>query len=195
MSESIMNVSEPSDTCVPCADNRRVVLESFYIIYAKKLGRRLRGAFPKEIRSIEDAEDAVQTTFLSMLQTRYFPNDANLGTLIFWAWKVGSNVVRQKKRASHALKRTGGFEYQIPSPQYRGLEIRIRTYSEILRGAMKRLPPRQQVLIEMDIIRGFPREEIQRLMGIGDTYFLVLRSTAKRRLKEAILVELERIRS
>jgi RNA polymerase sigma factor (sigma-70 family) len=198
MSSNAKSTSQPEPYWTTAEDNhRRAILTAFYTSYAKALGRRLRGAFPQLVRSPEDAEDAVQTTFLNMWKTQHFP-PGDRENLAAWAWKIGKNVVLQWDRAGHALKRTPAADYayddfpvDFVEESESGDEIPLWAYPDLLKGALERLTPRQRELVEMEL-EGRSSYEIQRHMGLLSPSYRVLRSNAMRCLREAILLELER---
>ncbi len=140
-----------------------------YRTYAERILRKVHGI----TRNHEDAEDAVQETFLSaFLHIQTFDGRSAFST---WLTRIGINsafMLLRKKRNSHEAAQAKDSESEssweatdsAPDPEQQYAEQERLT---LLRGAIARLRPSIRRAVEIHTLHGRSVEEMASEMGIS----------------------------
>jgi len=111
----------------------------------------------------DDAEDAVQETFLRALRSLgRFRGDASSWT---WLYRIGVNVCLEWKRARRAAPEEEGMRAaESPTPS---LEREALAHVAALE-ALRTLPPRQRAVVVLKRLEGWSVAEIAAAMGFSE---------------------------
>ena len=123
------------------------------------------------LRQIEEVDDAVQDTFLRVLERIHLYNPRR--PFAPWIYQVARNVARNRWRTNHrAKRRSDDVELaKVPvaddtdSPDNRTEISELRRYVE---KAIEELPERQRVAVRLHDIEGFKAQEIAEFLGVSD---------------------------
>jgi RNA polymerase sigma factor (sigma-70 family) len=148
---------------------------------------RLITALKKRGVGTYDADDIVQDTLaaaIAQLRDRRFEGRSTLGS---WVWSIFSNrfhdflrgAIRRDRRAV-ALDR---FEQRgLPAPRV-GDDEDLRL---LVRAAMQSLPPRERLVLLLNVQGGRPAREIAQLLKLGVKVTEALLTSAKRRFRAGL---------
>jgi RNA polymerase sigma-70 factor (ECF subfamily) len=134
----------------------RAALERLLVPYERPLFALCRGI----LGHAEDAEDAVQETFLRAL--RALPAFRGEAAVRSWLYRIAVNVCLDRKRSHHATEpwddeQTSGASH--PSPE------RIALHHLRLTEALGALQPRQRVVLLLKELEGWSAAEIAQTVG------------------------------
>lgn len=162
---------------------RRGDAEAFRRLF-ERYAPRLQRALMRQVRSVEDANELVQQTFLQLHRAR---NDFREGTRLRpWLFTICMNLKREhfrrKARRPEAPLDTEGRDDPV-QPAYDPLRTeRCRQ----VREAMSGLPDAQREVIELHWFEGMPFAEVAAVVGASVTAVKVRAHRGYERLRAAL---------
>lgn len=172
--------TEVADSCVVDFDDPSAALEQLHTAYSS----RLFAYALSMLRNREDAEDAVQTTFMNVYNAivdgRVPRQEAS------WLFRITRNVCLNRIR-THQRKPSGSLE-GIEVPASHGVEEQLdqHLHAVALRSAIERLPEQQRKAIVLRELQGASYAEIADALATtqGAVESLIFR--ARRQLASSI---------
>jgi RNA polymerase sigma-70 factor (ECF subfamily) len=136
------------------------------------------------LRNGADAEDAVQETFLRVLQNlhRYRPE----APFEHWVFTIGANVMRAQGRRRRPELPPGLSPPAPPSPQ-EALERR-EDLGKVIR-AIAALDPDYRAPLVLRLRHGFEQDQIARLLGLSVEHVRVRLHRAVRQIRDLVRSE------
>jgi RNA polymerase sigma-70 factor (ECF subfamily) len=112
----------------------------------------------------EDASDATQDAFVRAFKgLARFKHESALAT---WLYRVGVNTclnrVAVRRPATEPLDAAGQVDARAADPF---AEVARRETSRTVRGAIRKLPPKQRAALVLRVYHDLPHEEIARILG------------------------------
>ena len=153
------------------------VVARLYEAHADDLTRFCRG----QLRSTQEAEDAVQTTFVhavQALQRGVVPECESA-----WLYTIARNVCHDQRRASgQRLRHTSNVElHAIPAPEEPDSDL-----AEELSEALAQLPVRQRRAFVLREWRGLSSNEVATRLGLRNAETYALLTRARRSMAAAL---------
>nr|WP_319398460.1 RNA polymerase sigma factor [uncultured Carboxylicivirga sp.] len=153
------------------------------------------------VNQLEDAEDIAQEVFVEVYKSiSSYREEASLST---WLYRLSVNksldYLRQKKRKKRgygvlsSMDNTELSNLSIVSSEDVDQDIELEERKKILLQAMEKLPERQKVALTLSKLDELSQKEVADVMGVSEGSVESLLVRAKKKLKEILMMQKEKI--
>ncbi len=191
MPESLANVVVGPDFLARFHKRDPAVIQALAGLYLRQIFRAARGAGLDTAR----AEDAVQSTFTTLIETA--PRFEGRSHIRTWLFGILYRKISEVRRDAAKDRQTDDIEEIMenrfkpdgtwlhpPNPVETGLEAaEIR---EAIAGCLEDVPTSQRMTFILREVEGFSTEEICKILEVSRTNFGVLIYRARNRLRECL---------
>lgn len=172
-----------------CVRGEKASMKRLYDMYRE----RIFSTCVRMLRSVEDAEDALQDTFIRAF--RYLPGFKGESSLSTWLYRIAVNICIEKLRKRGREGETVTIEdYMGECVASTSTDGSTERFNMIVEREIQKLPRGCKTVFVLHAIEGFKHEEIAHMLEISSGTSKSQYYQARERLRKNLLPYLEELR-